>query len=339
MTIAALVLRGIIYGTFLWCTAMGMNSQQLSIKPSFDYCSTDSDLLQGFCTPIIFTRSGIDNFLRNSFNSGQYALVYLPYSFSHLIQFLEYGIATQQQPVFFESTIRLFLNKTKACRYICAPAFEELLIKLPDLLEEQTKIPETKFISISASVKDMLYDNFIKKFDLFKKDVDNFFNNLANDLTAVFRDHSTSATIASKEQFKQIIIRFLDIATLKLIWAVSDQDKVWTSVKTIANHLAVLEERHMINKDELDDLFKSLLESFCHFLDLVGTELSDQVLETIKKDAASGNLLLFTLEEQEQQLQSKRERVLEALCLVKARNYAKNRGIIVEPLPPAKNKK
>jgi hypothetical protein len=136
----------------------------------------------------------------------------------------------------------------------------------------------------------------------------------------------------SREQLKQIMIRFLEIALTKIIWTPVDQDRVWSSFKDISCHLAVLMERNMINKDELDYFFKSLLESFCRFLDLAGTELSDPLLETMKNEIISNSLLVCSLEEQEQQLQSKADRLLEVLWMVKARKVAQEKGMLVEPL-------
>ena len=73
-----------------------------------------------------------------------------------------------------------------------------------------------------------------------------------------------------------------------------------------------------------------LLESSCKFLDLAGSELSLTVIETIKEDVISNEMLMFEFEEQEQMIETKRERLLDVLMETEAKIEARMRGIITD---------
>ncbi len=68
-------------------------------------------------------------------------------------------------------------------------------------------------------------------------------------------------------------------------------------------------QEDILNQDELDDLLKSLVERFVYFLELTGSDLSFDVIETIKKDLESGNLLFHMIDEQEEFIESKVDRL------------------------------
>jgi hypothetical protein len=91
-----------------------------------------------------------------------------------------------------------------------------------------------------------------------------------------------------------------------------------------------LKDQGIINQDDLDDLFKSLLERFCHFLDLAGSDLSMDVINSIKQDIVAGKLLFLELEEQEDFIETKAERLQRALLLTEAKVRARSFGIISE---------
>ena len=57
------------------------------------------DLINFFCKPIEFTPDGISYYFKYVYNHPEY-VHYLPYSFSHMIQFLEYGTKSGQSEVF-----------------------------------------------------------------------------------------------------------------------------------------------------------------------------------------------------------------------------------------------
>src|SRR5207245_1507919 len=77
-----------------------------------------NDTYYRFCAPIQFTRQGMHYFLQTIFNDPQYVHDFLPYSMTHLIQFLEHGKATEQNSVYMEQALRLFGNKLKSTSYI-----------------------------------------------------------------------------------------------------------------------------------------------------------------------------------------------------------------------------
>jgi len=299
-----------------------------------EYVNEADMLFTAFCQPIKFTRSGVRCFLRHSFSREEYAQEFLPHNFCHLIEFLEFGKDSHQNNVYVQSTIRLFCNKVKACSYVSADAFLNIIERLPKLLESYfVKKPTSFLVDAKNTIKRTLYTLFLSKFSFFKQDPDNFFEEVSGDIIEALNNTAFVQEHIDKEQLRQTIIRFLDIALNKVIWSPLDQDEVWTSVKEIAQRLNNLHEVAIINQDELDDLFQSLVSRFMHFLELAGSDLSLELLQKIRDDIHHGHLLFLTLEEQEEFIESKADRLRKALAATEAKILARNHGIITEVLP------
>lgn len=289
---------------------------------------TNNTELELFCTPIRFTRSGIHYFLKNIFNHPLYATEYLPHNFSHFIQFIQDGKRNKQPRSYMEAAIRLFMNKMKSCRYISAYAFDEMLDHAPYILKEYCIITqqESFFTKATKAIKDTLYQFFMNKFAYFKEDPDSFFDDMTKAMSNGFE--ADVQTHIECEEVRQMMIRFLEIGLTKLVWSPHDQLDTWQSAKEIAQKLALLHEHDMINQDELDDLYRTLLESYCHFLDIAGSELSLHTLNTIRDEIAAGGIPLIDLEEQEEVLQSKANRLQLSLVETEAKVRARLQGII-----------
>jgi hypothetical protein len=296
---------------------------------------TESDMLfNALCQPIKFTRSGVRCFLRHSFSREEYAQEFLPHNFCHFIEFLEFGKNSHQNNVYLQSTIRLFCNKVKACSYVSADAFLNLIERLPKLLESYfVKKPTSLLAEAKNTIKRTLYTLFLSKFSYFKQDPDNFFDEVSGDIIEALNNTTFIQDHIDKEQLRQTLMRFLDITLNKVIWSPLDQDDVWTSVKDIASRLQSLHESTIINQDEMDDLFQSLINRFIHFLELAGSDLSLELIQKIRDDIHHAQLLFLTLEEQEEFIESKADRLRKALEVTETKILAKKRGIITDVLP------
>ncbi len=299
-----------------------------------EYLNDSDKLLDAFCRPVKFTRSGMRCFLKHNFSRREYAEEFLPHNFCHFIEFLEFGKDSNQNNMYIQSTIRLFSNKVKACNYVCADAVDNLLERLPNLLKNYfVKKPASLFTEAKNSIKRILYSMFLSKFSFFKQDPDHFFDELSSDIMETLGNSSFVQMHVDREQLRQNVIRFLEITLNKAIWTPLDQEEVWISVKNISVKLEELVEYDIINQDELDDLFQSLLERFIHFLDLAGADLAPEVVTMIEEDIDSDKLLFLQMEEQEEYMQPKADRLRKALKEVKARIIARQQGILTGVVP------
>lgn len=301
-------------------------------ETTLNYSPIHKDPLRLFCAPIKFTQTGIQYYLRNVYSHPAYARDYLPHSLSDFIQFLIYGKNTQQNRVFILSVIRLFLNKIKASPYLSAYSFCDMLEQLPPLLKDYCDDSHKNYLNdLQKTLKNIFFSFFLSKFNLFKESPDQFFDDIGKEIINAVE--SKSQQEVECEHLRLTLIRFLENCLQKLIWSPLDQEEVWISVKAISFKLTALMEENIINSEELDDLFKSLLESFCHFLNITGSELAPEVIDMIKEDINSGNLLLFSLEEQEDNIESKTERMRRALLETDAKVQARLQGLITEAIP------
>ena len=114
------------------------------------------------------------------------------------------------------------------------------------------------------------------------------------------------------------------------MWSPQDEMKTWQSAKKIARQLAELMECNILDDvNDLDDLYWSIVHRYCFLLDINATEMPLSFYEDIQNDLADQQPLLLALEEQEDFIERKAERLLRSLVRGKARRAAFDRGILI----------
>lgn len=280
--------------------------------------------------PVQFTRGGVQTFLQEIFNRREYVEEVMPHTLCHLIEFLAYAKATNQDVSFIESAIRLFLNKMKRVRYFSAEAACNVTERLPELLRDCFVMEqETMLDTAKREIKKVLYNMFLSHFAFFKAEPDKFFDQVCDEVAIALQEKNMHSPV-SKEQCRQLTIRFLELMLSKVIWNASDQEEIWVSFKTLSNNLARCEDEKLINRDELDDLLCSLLERFIYFLELRGAELSKNVIDAIKADIAAGTLVIANVEEQEDYIEPKIARLEHIMMETEAKILAREKGIVTD---------
>lgn len=299
------------------------------------YCVSPADTFVSQCfRPLTFTRSGIRVFFRDIFSNELYAQEFLPHSFFHLIEFLEYCKDCNQgdsSATIAYAALRLFMNKTKGCRTIADEAILTILERLPDLLEPQLKKKSVNvFDSMKSSLKRTLYTMFLSKFSNFKEEPDIFFDELVDSIIKDIDGSSWVKMHIETEQLRQTVVRFIDLTLNKIIWTPLDQEASWSNVKLVANKLEELMKHGVINTDELDDFFQSLIERYIMFLDLAGSDLNQTTLDCIQQDINEKTILLLTLQEQEEFIEPKIARLQKAIDKARPKSIARAHGIVAD---------
>lgn len=281
--------------------------------------------------PISFSPEGINSFLTKVYNHPEYGTEFLPNNFSHLLQFLEHGVNTQQEASFAQSVFKLFSNKLKSASYVNAYVFVNMLEPLQKLLQHYfTESTPRTVEQLKLSVNDVLYSSFLSQFDFFKKDPKTFFNNLSNEiLTSLNYELNNAEKEARKEQLRQMVIRFLEICASKLVWSPDEPQEIWESIRITSNQFASFMKDHILEDvDHLDDLLWSITHRFCFFLDLTGSDLPIHFYQDIKQDLIRKTPLLCKLEEQEPLILSKSDYIMQAVLEGEAKARAQIHGII-----------
>jgi hypothetical protein len=278
-----------------------------------------------FVTKIDFTRDGVSLFLNQTFNNRDYGAEYLPYSLSHLTQFLDFAHAQQQSPEFIEGALRLFNQKIKNCPFVTAPALERFLERATPHF--QVHLAVTPF-SLWQESKHLLSAAFREKFSFAQKDPLGFFEYVSKNLASEVQAH-----MITPERVRATCMRFLSGATDKIIWAPSAQADTWRSFKKIGDTFHALHLAKVI-PDELDanELYWSLVERYCHFLKLTGTRLSLETCQVIKHDLADRSIPWLLQKEQESVLETKMEHLTVAVLETEAKIHAHSQGIITDKL-------
>jgi len=281
--------------------------------------------------PISFSQEGINHFLQNIYNRSDYGTEFLPNNFTHMLQFLQHGITTQQGASYAQSVFKLFSNKLKSAAYVNAYVFADALTPLAKLLKHYFSTPPQRSVKkIKTAVNDVLYSTFLSQFDFFKKDPKKFFSSLSSEiLTSLNHELAGSRKEIVKEQLRQTIVRFFELCVSKLVWCPDESENIWPSVKITSEKLAhMVKEKIIADIDHLDDLFWSITHRFCFFVDLTSSDLPLPFFQNIKQELVNKKPLLCKLEEQEKMVTSKADCLMQAMLSGEAKARAQEYGIV-----------
>ncbi|MCF7900018.1 hypothetical protein K9K77_00780 [Candidatus Babeliales bacterium] len=285
-----------------------------SLQFNFENQKTKADQeLSLFLTEIEFTHSGIATFFSQSFNRKEYGRDFLPHNFLHFTQFLRYGNQLNQPTTFFEGVIRLFHQKLKSSTFVNAYALELMLIEATPYLEQQ--FPKEEKLFFWSDIKKLLWTSFKDKFSFLQKDPMAFFEDISDDIIEKVKIH-----VSSPDKLRSSILRFVEGNVDKVIWSPYDQLDTWTSFKNLGKAITLLHEKNIITDPyDLNDLYWGLVERYCYFLELTGTLLNEKTIATIHKDLLNNPPSWIKTEEQEQGLETKKDRLLQALVETKTK--------------------
>ena len=314
--------------------AYANNNQTRKQSDVVVYRSEDLDKQEALAlyAPVNFSGSGVRGYLRNVYNNQEYTQEILPNDFSHLVQFLNNGKKTKQSRAYAKSVFKLFGNKLKAAHYVNAYAFSDMIEQMPLLLEDYFLLAKSNSMNKhKENVTSILYSTFLSKYDYFKKNPQDFFDDLSQDILHALENELTALNDdVTMDQLRQSMVRFLEIGLNKLVWSVEEPEKIWDSVKTISQQLERLMEHNVIDDaDDLDDLYWSLVHRLCYFIEIAGPELPFDFYEKIKTEVSAQQVIMFDLEEQEAALESKSQKLMNVLVMAQAKKQATERGIVV----------
>lgn len=324
------------YFVFLLCSlvitiflnAPGLiNEQKQSIDINDDQAA-HKDPIVNFLSPIEFTSEGTHTFIKHVYNHPEYATDFLPHNFTHVLQFLQHGKQTKQSRIYTKSVCKFFAKKENELSYINPYSYDDMLKQLPDLLEYQFESKtKTDIVANNNTIKEILSTS-LQKFSPNAQSPEQFFDGVAQEIMHAFGDKKSNDEV-SENQLRQVIVRFIDNGLNKLIWSPDDQKEIWTSIKNISEHLATLTESNIIDTtDDLDDLYWSLTNRFCYFLENMGQYLGPSFFQAVKDDLQNRSLFMLQLEEQEDLMTCKTERIARSLFAAEAKARARQLGLI-----------
>lgn len=297
------------------------------------YRSEEVEREQGLSlyAPIDTTPEGIKNFLQQVYNRHEYTEL-LPTNLTHIVQMLQHGKKNNQSRAYAKSVIKLFNNKLKGVQYINSYAYSFMLAELPDLLNNYFLIKRPAGLNkYKEALNSILYQTFLSKYDFFKKNPQDFFDALSQEIIETLQhDLPSLSDDITPEELRHTVVRFLEVGINKLIWHPEEHDKIWANIKSISHQLEALMENNIIDDaNDLDDLFWTLIHRFSYFIDIAHESLPIKFFEAIKNDIATEQLLLVELEEQEALITSKRDHLLQVIRGSMARKHAVDKGLLI----------
>ena len=274
------------------------------------------DLFSYFLRPIDFSKEGIAHYFKYTYNHDTYT-EYLPYNFSHMIQFLEFGQTHDQNEAYAKSIIKLFLQKIKSCDFVSSYSLITSMPKLADSLEPYVAKKEAGFLEeLQKSLKARFSKIFSTYYSYFQKNPDAFLEALSEQIAKKTNEVQTQQHI-DVEQIRKDILRFLETCISKLVWNPTDAYDAWIAINEIATQTEqFLDKKLLSDIDAFDDICWSLIHRFCYFIDISADDISQETFIQIVNDIHNEKLILLQVEEQEDLIIHKKEFILK-----KIKNY------------------
>jgi hypothetical protein len=274
--------------------------------------------------------------LQQELRSPQYKKEVLPNDFSYLSQLITFGTKNNQPPAYVRSLFKMFSNMLKSAHYVNAYAFSQELEDLSTILDSYFGFPVSKrYITNSAlydasftdrfiaTVNSALYAKFSTEYESFRQNPDLFLRNMSADILSIAQEE------IEQSQIRQSIIRFCEIALNKLIWHPGEQEKTWELTKKIATQLATLLEHNIIDdSNDLDDLYWTLLNRYCYFMEVAALDMPESFYTALKNDIRSNKIVLFELPEQDFIVEPKLSYMQRSIMESEVRAYGFQHGLL-----------
>lgn len=278
-----------------------------------------------FFKPIKYTRSGIQCWLKHTFNDYAYGQRFLPFNLSHLEQFLSYADENEQPRLYSQSVLRLFTQKLKTSPYINAYALSESLDPIYQSLQPKCNIEKEKRKQKQA-LKKCIYSYLLKEFATLKTNPDEALDVLSENILNTLDDENLDIPIF---ELQSALYIFLEVALSKIIWSINDLNEVWPNIKQLAYDLEIYHESNLISQENLDALFWSLLSKFAYFIEINTPELPQEFFKSIVNEIDHSHNHLWTLPEQEAFITTKYDYLRKLLVSASIANKAYVSGLIV----------
>jgi hypothetical protein len=276
--------------------------------------------------------------IQKELRTPEYRKDVLPHDFSHLSHLIAYGAQGHQPPAYLRSIIKLFSNLIKSSHYVNAYAFSSLLNTIPEQLAPYFSLNQSSaYITDSAlydatfvdrfqsTVNNMLYAKFSNEYDSFRQNPNLFLQKISTHIAMIAQEEFM------QEQLRQGIIRFCEIVLSKLVWDPAAHEETWRITKKISEQLASLLEYNILDDaNDLDDLYWTLLNRYCYFVELTTGDMPESFYQSVRHDLRTNtdNIVLFALKEQDYIVEPKLSYMQRTLIDAETTAYRHKAGLI-----------
>ena len=275
--------------------------------------------------PVKFTTDGIQYFLTNVYDNPKYTKEIFPNNMNHFLQFLDFGIKTNQNLEFVEQVIRLFRQKVMCTEYVCAQETARVADRLVSMLEGFEIKGKSENKNHEQAVKEICYNMFLSDFERFKSNPDAFLTDLSKQVCKGLENSAICSKQTSSKHIQNLIIRFMETTLSKVLWSPQDGKNAWEEFKVLGESVYTLYNRKIIeSQDDLNDLVKIIVERFNYFLNIAGADMPVEFYQAARNDLTENKLPWLSTEELEKDITSKLDSLKKCLMQGQIKAQAKS---------------
>lgn len=301
------------------------NSRLRAVTPANTGASLADSALIKYLEKPRFTKTGLADFFNLQFNTELYAQ-FLPRSFVHLVDFIDYANSNQKPPSFVIKVFNLFDQRIKECVWVNSYALialmNEFLARLPHYCSIEDHGDRV------AQIRDILKKQDGKNRNWSKKNRELFFDQAARSIDTALQQPQEHLD-ALELQLRAT--KFLEEAIGKLIFNPHDQLEIWHNICAIATKLQELHHAGVIGSmDDLNILTWTLIYRFGYFIDCAGSQLSTDFFKEMADDIGHNKIPAFMTSEQELFLLPKKQYLEALVARGRAKSEAAKSGLYID---------
>jgi hypothetical protein len=246
--------------------------------------------------PIDFTRTGLQSFFVDQFNSPLYTEYILPSHFGHLAYLLHYSSTVHEPYDFVVGVFDIFHTRMKDCQWVNALSLSLLLDQLPKYIQEMCREKEQE--PLEKSIEEILYKRLFSRFTKLSNNPMDGVNNLETLLETMDQivkpaSHEISELVTKAAQkrpvkeLQDIVTRFIESALEKVVWNPQTQHDSWDSLCILAEQISQLHDCGIIySAKTVNHLYWTLLYRYGYFMRSTKDMINPEVFDYIKSDIA-----------------------------------------------------
>lgn len=267
----------------------------------------DEDLKEQFLKPVVFTKNGIEYFLKEIYNNFEYRN-FLSSCFIHIIDFLENSENTSNPKIFIQKSLNIFIQKIHQTSFINPYSF---LYFLQQSNQYILNVINSEKIKIESEIEKIVEDFLLYEFETLKENPKDFIKKISKKIL-----NSTEKIIIDCTETQKVFCDLIEISASKLIFDTNDFYESWSCFKSLCATISYLYDIGLIcNEEVFQRILWAISSNFLNSCELQSENLDKEIKFFLENEINSNLPLIFYKEEIEKNILSKRDFLLKAKWL------------------------
>jgi hypothetical protein len=284
---------------------MYLNRLKILFIITFTTSNIYSKTFKEMTKPVLFTKTGINNFITETYNHESYKSFFSS-CLIHILDLIENAHLTTNAPFFIKKVLSIFIQKTHETEFINPYAFLYFLQQVQNtisniLIKEKT--------SCEASVSNILEEALLNDFELLKYNSQKFVEKNSKKIVS-----EIETAVKSYSDLQTIFAIFLETVAAKTLFDLLEHEESMECFKALSAAISHFYDNGILpDEDSMHRIIWALCCQFGKSLEIQKESITVKILEDIEQEVKYKMPIIFSREETEQHIMPKKTYLLKEL--------------------------